>query len=330
VTKKKVSRWVVGTGIAGTVSIAGLAFWLSFTALTHLARRAGIAEQQAWAWPLIVDGIIVVATVAVVALRQRKGQGYSWLLLIAGALVSVTANAVQAAMPAGVTLPPALAAAVSAVPPIVLLAITHLTVVLARHEDQEDAPDTEPLRPEATITTTPAPPTPVAPTVVPAAALPTSSSPVQPEPVSALPSPPTSQAANATTPSVPPAPLGHAEPLTTTPSQSTDTPVSGSALTPTAVTPDEATASQPTESQPTESLDDLSEDDLRRLLLGIGTDLPTDTDAPGNPSRTYLVTEAKRLKRKGLTNRAIGDQLGVDPTTIGRWLRKHDEETNDA
>ncbi|MDR1427587.1 MAG: DUF2637 domain-containing protein [Bifidobacteriaceae bacterium] len=128
----QVSKWVAGTGIAGTVFIAALAFWLSFTALTHLAMRAGIAEDQAWAWPLIVDGIIVVATVSVVAMARRKGSWYPWLLLVSGALVSVTANSIHAAMPAGVNLPPALAAAVSAVPPIVLLAITHLTVVLTR------------------------------------------------------------------------------------------------------------------------------------------------------------------------------------------------------
>jgi hypothetical protein len=129
------------------VFIAGLAFWLSFTALTHLAMRAGIAESQAWAWPLIVDGIIVVATVAVVALRDRKGHRYSWLLLIMGALVSVTANAIHAAMPAGVALAPSLAASVSAVPPIVLLLITHLTVGLARHEDQPKAEPPAPILP---------------------------------------------------------------------------------------------------------------------------------------------------------------------------------------
>jgi hypothetical protein len=151
-TKRRVSRWVLGIGIAGTVFIAGLAFWLSFTALTHLAMRAGIAESQAWAWPLIVDGIIVVATVAVVALRDRKGHRYSWLLLIMGALVSVTANAIQAAMPAGVALAPSLAAAVSAMPPIVLLLITHLTVVLARHESQPKAESPTPALPPIPVT----------------------------------------------------------------------------------------------------------------------------------------------------------------------------------
>ena len=63
----QVRRFVVGTAIAGTVFIAIGAFWLSFTALADLARRSGIDDAQAWAWPLIVDGIIVVATVAVVA-----------------------------------------------------------------------------------------------------------------------------------------------------------------------------------------------------------------------------------------------------------------------
>jgi len=75
-------------------------------------------------------------------------------------------------------------------------------------------------------------------------------------------------------------------------------------------------------------LDDLSEEDLRRLLLDIGTETPTNIDVTGEPSRTYLVEEAKRLKGDGLTNRAIGEQLGVDPTTIGRWLRKTSQETD--
>jgi hypothetical protein len=106
---------------------------LSFTSLTHLALASGIAPTQAWAWPLIVDGIIVVATVAVVAMAGRAGAWYPWLLLAGGAVVSVTANAIQAAIAPDVAVPTAMAAAVAAVPPVVLLAITHLTVVLTRH-----------------------------------------------------------------------------------------------------------------------------------------------------------------------------------------------------
>ncbi|MFI8633680.1 DUF2637 domain-containing protein [Microbacterium sp. NPDC077663] len=128
----QVRRFVVGTAIAGTVFIAIGAFWLSFTALADLARRSGIDDAQAWAWPLIVDGIIVVATVAVVALAGQRTAWYPWLLLMAGALVSVTANAIHAIVAADADVPAVLAASVAAVPPLVLLAITHLTVVLTR------------------------------------------------------------------------------------------------------------------------------------------------------------------------------------------------------
>lgn len=125
----QVRRFVVGTAIAGTVFIAIGAFWLSFTALADLARRSGIDDAQAWAWPLIVDGIIVVATVA---LAGQRAAWYPWLLLMAGALVSVTANAIHAIVAADADVPAVLAASVAAVPPLVLLAITHLTVVLTR------------------------------------------------------------------------------------------------------------------------------------------------------------------------------------------------------
>ncbi|WP_282836735.1 DUF2637 domain-containing protein [Microbacterium flavum] len=126
-------RLAVVTAITGTVFIAAGAFWLSFTALTDLARRSGIDAGQAWAWPLIVDGIIVVATVAVVALaNQRRPTWYPWTLLAAGAVVSVTANAIHAIIAADADVPPVLAASVAAIPPLVLLSITHLTVILTR------------------------------------------------------------------------------------------------------------------------------------------------------------------------------------------------------
>ncbi|MBN8883030.1 MAG: DUF2637 domain-containing protein [Salana multivorans] len=125
-------RWAARTAIAGTCLIAFGAFWLSFTALADLAARSGIAAGQAWAWPLIVDGIIVVATVSVVALAGQKTAWYPWMLLAGGALISVTANAVHAVVSADADVPDVLAAAVAAVPPVVLLAITHLTVILTR------------------------------------------------------------------------------------------------------------------------------------------------------------------------------------------------------
>lgn len=126
-------RLAVVTAITGTVFIAAGAFWLSFTALADLAQRSGIDGGQAWAWPLIVDGIIVVATVAVVALaNQSRPTWYPWTLLATGAVVSVTANAIHAIIAADTDVPSILAASVAAIPPLVLLSITHLTVILTR------------------------------------------------------------------------------------------------------------------------------------------------------------------------------------------------------
>ena len=135
-------RWAAMTAVAGTVFIAAGAFWLSFTSLADLAARSGIGTGQAWAWPLIVDGIIVVATVAVVALAGQRSAWYPWALLVGGALVSVTANAIHAVVAADADVPRMLAASVAAVPPVVLLAITHLTVILTRTTDPDRQPTT--------------------------------------------------------------------------------------------------------------------------------------------------------------------------------------------
>ncbi|MBO1903150.1 DUF2637 domain-containing protein [Leucobacter weissii] len=139
-------RWAVVAAASGTVLIGGGAFWLSFTALADLAVRSGIAAGQAWIWPLLVDGLIVVATVAVVALDGHRSAWYPWALLIAGAGMSVTANAAHAIVAATASVPALLAAIVAAVPPLVLLASTHLTVVLTRSTKTTtiESPATEP------------------------------------------------------------------------------------------------------------------------------------------------------------------------------------------
>jgi len=146
-------RWAAGTAVAGTVFIAAGAFWLSFTSLADLAARSGIGVGQAWAWPLIVDGIIVVATVAVVALAGQRSAWYPWALLTGGALVSVTANAIHAVVAADADVPGILAASVAAVPPVVLLAITHLTVILTRTPNLAPEPE-KPGRPRVAVLAT--------------------------------------------------------------------------------------------------------------------------------------------------------------------------------
>lgn len=134
--------WAVVTAATGTVLIGVGAFWLSFMALADLAARSGIAPEQAWIWPLLVDGLIVVSTIAVVALDGRPGAWYPWALLICGALVSVAANSLHAIVAADASVPGVLAATVAAVPPLVLLASTHLTVVLTRSTTRAPNPAT--------------------------------------------------------------------------------------------------------------------------------------------------------------------------------------------
>jgi hypothetical protein len=154
-----VARWVVVAAVTGNIGIALGAFWLSFTALSDLAGLAGIPSAEAWVWPLIVDGMIVVATISVVALSPhgRRAIVYPWGLLIAGTTVSVAANVAHSWVVADASVSKPLAACVSAIPPIVLLASTHLTVDLTRRSRVEvgipsgahtaDATVTEHVRP---------------------------------------------------------------------------------------------------------------------------------------------------------------------------------------
>lgn len=130
-----VSRFVVVLAVTGTILLALGAFWLSFTTLRDLAILSGIPEGQAWMWPLIVDGVILEATISVVALRDsaRTARRFAWLLLGAGAGVSVAANITHAVVAADTRVPALVAALVASVPPLVLLAMTHLTVELTRN-----------------------------------------------------------------------------------------------------------------------------------------------------------------------------------------------------
>lgn len=125
--------WVGRISVAGTALLAIGGFVLSFAALRDLAVRVGMPADLGWIWPLLIDGMIVEATLAVVALAQRGSRAvwYAWFLLAVGAVVSVGSNGAHAVISghgwAG--------AAAASVPPVVLLATTHLTVLLMAAPD---------------------------------------------------------------------------------------------------------------------------------------------------------------------------------------------------
>ncbi|QGJ90184.1 membrane protein [Mycobacterium phage SheaKeira] len=113
---------------AGTVAVGGLSFALSFTALTDLAAGNGVPSSQAWMLPLVIDGGVIVATTATVALRRHGW--YAWTLLLLSSLVSVVGNVLHAQPhgPVGMF--------IAAIPPLWLLAATHLTVMLSRERGE--------------------------------------------------------------------------------------------------------------------------------------------------------------------------------------------------
>jgi uncharacterized membrane protein YidH (DUF202 family) len=126
-----------------TVGIGAASFVLSFAALRDLASRAGIPGQLAWLWPMIVDGTILQATMAVVALTghrdQERSRRYFWIVLSSSAAVSVGANALHAVIPGSMPLSGWLAAAIAVVAPVSLLATTHGLSLLIRVPRQPDA-----------------------------------------------------------------------------------------------------------------------------------------------------------------------------------------------
>ena len=124
-----------------TYTLAALGLWISYTALADLASRAGIGQAQAAVWPLVVDGLILAATRAVVTFGGHDARRYAWTLLGCAAAVSIAGNVALALLPDG-PVHPAIAAVVAVVPPVAALAMPHLAVVRARV--RQDAERTAP------------------------------------------------------------------------------------------------------------------------------------------------------------------------------------------
>ncbi|QFG10405.1 excisionase [Mycobacterium phage Anthony] len=117
----------------GTLAVAGFSAMLSFTALSDLAAQNAVPAGEAFAIPLIVDGGAIVATAATLALSKHRR--FAWALLVLSSMASVVGNVVHA-LPHGIV-----AAVIAAIPPLWLLAMTHLTVMLVRQHAKE-APET--------------------------------------------------------------------------------------------------------------------------------------------------------------------------------------------
>lgn len=138
--------------------IAVMAFVLSFDALRTLGIACGIQPALGWMFPLIVDVPVLAFTWATWVFKTRgMGQRYPWAMLILFSAVSLVGNALHAhpVETNGMLLPDWTASLLMTMPPIALLATSHMMVTAAsRSYDLEtvepEQPEEEPIEePEA-------------------------------------------------------------------------------------------------------------------------------------------------------------------------------------
>ena len=78
---------------AGVVLLAAGSFVLSYDALHQLAVTNHVPKPFAWIWPLIVDGFIITASLAVLhAVLNQRSAAYPWLLVLAFSTTSILFN----------------------------------------------------------------------------------------------------------------------------------------------------------------------------------------------------------------------------------------------
>lgn len=129
-------------GVTVAVVLALLAFVISFDALRAVGLACGINEDLAWMFPIIIDGSTLAFTWAAWAFKTRRmGTVYPWLMLVLFSVISLVGNALHAhPVPVnGLVLPGWVPPIIMTVPPVALLATTHMIVLAAgRSLDRAD------------------------------------------------------------------------------------------------------------------------------------------------------------------------------------------------
>lgn len=117
----------------GTLAVMAAGFALSFDGIRRVGIAAYINPTLAWMLPVAIDGAMAVAMVTAIVLRALgRTPVYPWLVVVAGAGISIACNALHAFVHAGaIELPPRIAMAVSAIPALTLALSVHLLVTLA-------------------------------------------------------------------------------------------------------------------------------------------------------------------------------------------------------
>ena len=119
-------RWLLGLLTLIIVALAVLSFAVSFVALRDLAARSGVPNNIAWAWPFIVDGLIVVAMLYI--FTQEEGRVFAWGALGIFAVISIISNGMHTwiTLDPSKGVAPVFAIGMGTVPPIALLTASDL------------------------------------------------------------------------------------------------------------------------------------------------------------------------------------------------------------
>jgi hypothetical protein len=122
-------------------------FAVSFRTQRDLAEQLGWSQTMAWQFPVIIDGFIFLATLTLIAFAgyasQKENRLFLWFVLVFFSVISVSANVIHALLPdlverqGDVGLQGYLAAALSCIPPLALLAATHILGMLWRFSPEE-------------------------------------------------------------------------------------------------------------------------------------------------------------------------------------------------
>ncbi|MDC7120245.1 DUF2637 domain-containing protein [Cellulomonas fimi] len=133
-TGSPISRRARNAALVLTVVIALASMALSYVGLAGLGVLMGWSPQLSVLLPVLVDGLLIAATIAVVAKAEhpRRELAYSWVVLSFAAVLSVVGNAAHAALTYSGAAPLAMVLTVQSLPPVVLLLSTHLLVDLTR------------------------------------------------------------------------------------------------------------------------------------------------------------------------------------------------------
>lgn len=127
-----------------TVAIALMAFILSFDALRTLAVACGVQPGLSWMFPLIIDAPVLAFTWATWVFKTRGlGQAYPWAMLLVFSAVSLVGNALHAhpVETNGLLLPDWGASLLMTMPPVALLATSHMIVRAASRSFDMDGPE---------------------------------------------------------------------------------------------------------------------------------------------------------------------------------------------